>query len=107
MDAPFEHQERPSMSRVFAYCRVSTSDQTTENQALEISAAGFSVSPSRIVSETVSGSVPASSRPGFASLLNRLEKGDVLIVTKLDRLGRNAMDVRMTVERLATRLSGL
>lgn len=95
------------MSRVFAYCRVSTSDQTTENQALEISAAGFSVSPSRIVSETVSGSVPASSRPGFASLLNRLEKGDVLIVTKLDRLGRNAMDVRMTVERLATRLSGL
>ncbi|MBK3844683.1 recombinase family protein, partial [Paraburkholderia aspalathi] len=27
--------------------------------------------------------------------------GDVLIVTKLDRLGRNAMDVRSTVERLA------
>jgi putative DNA-invertase from lambdoid prophage Rac len=30
-----------------------------------------------------------------------LETGDVLIVTKLDRLGRNAMDVRATVERLA------
>jgi putative DNA-invertase from lambdoid prophage Rac len=34
-------------------------------------------------------------------LLDRLEPDDVLIVTKLDRLGRNAMDVRATVERLA------
>ncbi|MBB5413958.1 putative DNA-invertase from lambdoid prophage Rac [Paraburkholderia sp. HC6.4b] len=39
-------------------------------------------------------------RKGFAKLLDRLEEGDVLIVTKLDRLGRNAMDVRATVERL-------
>lgn len=30
-----------------------------------------------------------------------MEEGDVLVVTKLDRLGRNAMDVRATVERLA------
>lgn len=29
-----------------------------------------------------------------------MESGDVLIVTKLDRMGRNAMDVRQTVERL-------
>jgi hypothetical protein len=40
-------------------------------------------------------------RDGFARLVDRLESGDVLIVTKLDRLGRNAMDVRATVERLA------
>lgn len=31
----------------------------------------------------------------------RLEEGDVLVVTKLDRLGRNAMDVRATVDALA------
>jgi putative DNA-invertase from lambdoid prophage Rac len=36
------------------------------------------------------------------TLLNKLESGDVLVVTKLDRLGRNAMDVRATVERLAS-----
>ena len=89
------------MSRVFAYCRVSTSDQTTENQTLEIAAAGFQVTPQRIVTETISGSVPASERKGFAGLINRLETGDVLIVTKLDRLGRNAMDVRATVEALS------
>lgn len=88
------------MARVFAYCRVSTFDQSTENQLREIAAAGFDVAPRRMVAETVSGSVPASERKGFASLVAKLEEGDVLVVTKLDRLGRNAMDVRATVEAL-------
>lgn len=88
------------MSRVFAYCRVSTTDQATSNQIQEIASAGFDVKPSRTITETVSGSVAASERREFSKLLERLEAGDVLIVTKLDRLGRNAMDVRATVERL-------
>ncbi|WP_186083489.1 recombinase family protein [Burkholderia gladioli] len=91
------------MSRTFAYARVSTSDQTTTNQLREIEAAGFSVDKRRVVSESISGSVSADQRPGFAKLLDRMEEGDVLIVTKLDRLGRNAMDVRATVEGLAER----
>lgn len=89
------------MSRVFAYCRVSTLEQTTENQRREIEAAGFAVKPQRLIEEHISGSVAASERPGFASLIDRMENGDVLIVTKLDRLGRNAMDIRKTVEQLA------
>jgi len=89
------------MSRVFAYCRVSTGDQTTDNQVREIEGAGFAVDAKRIITETVSGSVAALERKGFAKLIDRLEAGDVLIVTKLDRLGRNAMDLRATVERLA------
>lgn len=89
------------VARTFAYCRVSTSDQTTDNQINEIESAGFSVEPKRIATETISGSVAAMERPGFSKLIDRLEEGDVLIVTKLDRLGRNAMDVRATVERLA------
>ena len=89
------------MTRVFAYCRVSTADQTTTNQCNEIAAAGFDVKPSRTIAETISGSVAASERKGFSALLGKLEDGDVLVVTKLDRLGRNAMDVRATVEALA------
>jgi putative DNA-invertase from lambdoid prophage Rac len=89
------------MSRVFAYCRVSTADQTTDNQLCEIEAAGFSVDPKRVIAETISGSTAARERKQFARLLDRLERGDVLVVTKLDRLGRNAMDVRSTVESLA------
>jgi putative DNA-invertase from lambdoid prophage Rac len=89
------------MSRVFAYCRVSTADQTTENQRREIEAAGFAIDKRRVIEEAISGSVASAERPGFAKLLDRLEPGDVLVVTKLDRLGRNAMDVRATVEQLA------
>lgn len=87
------------MSRVFAYARVSTVEQLTENQRGEIEAAGYAVEPRRFVEEQVSGSVPASQRPGFVKLLERLERGDTLVVTKLDRLGRDSIDVQQTVER--------
>lgn len=80
---------------------MSTADQTTDNQVREINAAGFAIEPKRVVEEIVSGSVSARERKGFAKLMDRLEAGDVLVVTKLDRLGRNAMDVRATVEALA------
>lgn len=89
------------MSRVFAYCRVSTLEQNNENQRQEILAAGFRIENHRIIEESISGSVKAKERPGFNKLVDRIEPGDVLVVTKLDRLGRNAMDVRRTVERLA------
>ncbi len=88
------------LMRTFAYLRVSTVGQTTDNQLLEIQAAGFVVEPQRVVVETISGSVAAFQRPAFSKLLDRLEPTDLLIVTKLDRLGRSALDVRMSVERL-------
>lgn len=89
------------MSRTFAYARVSRTELTTSNQLEEIKAAGFTVDAKRIVEETISGSTEAFKRPLFAKLVDRLEAGDVLIVTKLDRLGRSALDVRATVEKLA------
>ena len=88
------------MSRTFAYARVSTIEQETENQLQEIKSAGFEVEPHRIVTETVSGSQAIAERKGFSRLLDKMEAGDVLIVTKLDRLGRNAMDVASTVSKL-------
>ena len=90
------------MTRIFAYCRVSTADQTIDNQIQEMAAAGFTVQKGRSITETVSGSVPAMQRKGFLALLNKLEASDVLIVTKLDRLGRNAMAVLTSVDRLAS-----
>jgi putative DNA-invertase from lambdoid prophage Rac len=88
------------MSRVFAYCRVSPADQTTDNQIQDIVLAGFAVQVGRVIAETVSGSVPAMERKGFLALLNKLEPSDVLVVTEPDRLGRNAMDVLASVQRL-------
>ena len=78
------------MSRTFLYSRVSTADQHTANQVQEVKAAGFAVEAQRVIEEVVSGSTSASERKGFSKLLERMESGDVLVVTKLDRLGRNA-----------------
>jgi putative DNA-invertase from lambdoid prophage Rac len=88
-----------SMSRVFAYARVSTVAQLTENQRGEVEGAGYTVTAPRFIEETVSGSVSASQRPGFQKLLERMESGDTLVVTKLDRLGRDSIDVQQTVAR--------
>ncbi|MEZ5646982.1 MAG: recombinase family protein [Burkholderiaceae bacterium] len=88
------------MPRTFAYLRVSTTDQTTENQLAELTSSGFTLERRRVITETISGSVPAKDRPGFRKVLDKMESGDILVVTKLDRLGRNAMDVRSTVEEL-------
>lgn len=89
------------MTRVFAYCRVSTSSQTTDNQIKEINSAGYEVLPSRTIAEAIAGSIAACERPEFKKLMEKLESGDILVVTKLDRLGRNTMDVHRTVEALA------
>jgi putative DNA-invertase from lambdoid prophage Rac len=88
------------MPRSFAYVRVSSLGQTVENQTREIAAAGFAVAPHRVVAETVSGSEAIARRREFGRLLDRLEAGDVLVVTRLDRLGRDAIDVAGTVARL-------
>lgn len=88
------------MSRLFSYVRVSTFEQETQNQIQEIEAAGFKVEPHRVISETISGSRAIAQRPGFSRLMEKMEQGDVLIVTKLDRLGRNAIDVASTVNML-------
>ena len=89
------------MPRTFAYLRVSTAGQTTDNQLQEIKAVGFKVEPRRVITETVSGNVATAQRRGLTRLPDRLEPGDVLVVTKLDRLGRNVMDVGSTVAKLA------
>ncbi|PSW60724.1 resolvase [Photobacterium leiognathi subsp. mandapamensis] len=87
--------------RTFAYCRVSTTEQTTQNQIIAIRQKGYDVSDSRVVSETVSGSVEAMKREQFKMLINhQMETGDMLVVLKLDRLGRDNIDVQNTINLL-------
>ena len=87
-----------AMSRTFAYCRVSTNEQTTENQVMAIRQAGYDIPDNRVISETVSGGVQAMKRKDFANLvINKLESGDKLVVLKLDRLGRDNIDVQQTI----------
>lgn len=86
----------------FAYGRVSTKDQTTENQRLEIERAGYQVDY-WFADEGVSGKSAAAQRPQFAKLLGQIRDGETLVVSKLDRLGRDALDVGGTIKALAAR----
>jgi putative DNA-invertase from lambdoid prophage Rac len=84
-----------------AYARVSTPGQNPENQLAEIEAAGYR--PDATYTDIVSGKAPAAERPEFAAMLAmlaRLRGPRRLIVSKLDRLGRDAADVLATVRRL-------
>jgi len=90
--------------RIFAYCRVSTTEQDVSNQILAIKNAGYDVSDDRIISETISGSTQAMKREQFKLLVqHKLEANDTLIVLKLDRLGRDNIDVQQTIEKLTNR----
>ena len=87
---------------LFGYGRVSTTLQTTENQRIELINAGYQIDY-WFADEGVSGKVCAKQRPKFVELLTKIRDGETLIVSKLDRLGRDAIDVLQTVRHLADR----
>ena len=86
---------------VLAYVRVSTEDQSTEAQR-------HSIAQAHNVEhwyddEATSGATKAAQRSGFAALLKFARKGDTLIVSAIDRLGRDTIDVLETVEALTAK----
>ena len=87
---------------VFGYGRVSTREQTVENQRREVETAGYCIDY-WYADEGVSGKISASQRPQFAKMLGQIRDGETLVVTKLDRLGRDAQDVGATIKLLAIR----
>lgn len=87
------------MTTTIGYVRVSTSDQTIENQKQQIEEAGYKVAK-WFTDEAVSGGIKATDRKGFSDLLNYIREGDTLVVIGIDRLGRNTIDVLSTVETL-------
>ena len=63
------------------------------------------MSDSRVISETVSGSVEAMKREKFKMLINhQMESSDMLVVLKLDRLGRDNLDVQNTINLLTDKV---
>lgn len=83
---------------VIAYTRVSTDDQTCENQRRAIEAR-YNVSKT-FSDDGVSGGIAAALRPAMASLLAYVRDGDTVIVSAIDRLGRDTIDVLTTVQAL-------
>lgn len=89
------------LTTTFAYARVSTAEQHADNQLREIEAKGFA--PNMTFVEVVSGKAAAAQRAEFGKMLDVIGRthGDrLLVVTKLDRLGRDAGDVLATLGKL-------
>lgn len=89
---------------IFGYMRISTQkeQQTTDRQriTLEQYATENGFKFDELIEERISGTIKAESRPQFNDLKGKLRKNDILIITDIDRLGRNADDVIMEFKKL-------
>ena len=92
---------------IFGYCRISTkkATQVTDRQVetLNSYAKENNFVIDEIIEERVSGTVKADNREEYNKLKDKLRKDDVLIVTDVDRLGRNADDVIMELKELKSK----
>ena len=79
---------------IYGYIRVSTDKQTIENQRFEIKefCQSKNIEIEKWISETISATKKLNDRK-FGKLLKKLEKGDVVIVSEISRLGRNLMQI--------------
>ena len=79
---------------IYGYIRVSSDKQTTENQHFEI--VNYSKARELLIDEWIEETISATKKLSdrkFGGLLEKMQKGDILIVTELSRLGRNLMQI--------------
>jgi putative DNA-invertase from lambdoid prophage Rac len=96
---------------VYGYCRVSTLKQASEGESLDVQRRqieGYALMHALtladvMIEEGVSGSVPVEERSVGRALFAKLERGDIVIAAKLDRLFRSALDALKVVESLKGR----
>jgi DNA invertase Pin-like site-specific DNA recombinase len=80
---------------IYGYARVSTDGQSLVAQNAQLHAAGCA----KVYSEKASGA--KTDRVALGKLLLRLKEGDVLVVTRLDRLARSTRDLLNTLDKIA------
>src|SRR5215813_6321931 len=86
--------------KTYGYARVSTNGQDLAAQEAELMAAGCA----KVFKEKVSGA--KTDRPELAKVIRRLEPGDVLVVTRLDRLARSTRDLLNVLDEIDKRGAG-
>ncbi|MCJ1701964.1 recombinase family protein [Rathayibacter festucae] len=92
------------MARLIGYARVSTRQQSTDRQEVDLLAAGIR-RDDLYVDHGVSGA--RASRPQFDRALDALHEGDTLVITTLDRLGRSTQNMLAFADELRGRGAGL
>lgn len=84
--------------QLLGYARVSTAHQSNDAQEDKLLAAG--VDAGQLYVDKLTGSSRREDRPGMTSLLGYAREGDVIVVTGVDRLGRDAAEVLTTIKAL-------
>src|SRR5208337_1552415 len=85
---------------IYGYARVSTDGQSLDAQVKQLRAAGAE----KVFKETASGA--KTDRVQLRRVLDQLEQGDVLMVTRLDRLARSTRDLLNTLAAITGRGAG-
>jgi DNA invertase Pin-like site-specific DNA recombinase len=85
---------------IYGYARVSTDGQSVEAQVRQLAKAGCS----KVFREVASGA--KTDRTQLRKALDRLEAGDVLMVTRLDRLARSTRDLLNTLAAITGKKAG-
>jgi len=85
---------------VFGYGRVSKDESTSLNQQMDIEKALGVKVDHWFEDHAVSGSTKTNSRQGFSKIMSMIKSGDMLVISRVDRIGRRASDVLNTVEGL-------
>ena len=96
---------------VYGYCRVSTLKQANAGESLDVQRRqieGYALMHGLMIAEVlveegVSGSIPVEERPIGGQLFAKLQRGDIVVAAKLDRLFRSALDALKVVESLKGR----
>lgn len=87
--------------QLLGYARVSTDHQSLDQQHDALAAAG--VAADRMYGDKLTGTSTRDERPGLAALLDYAREGDTIVVVGIDRLGRNAAEVMLTIRDLGQR----
>lgn len=87
--------------QLLGYARVSTGHQSLDQQHDALQAAG--VNTERLYGDTLTGTSKREERPGLKALLDYAREGDTIVVVGIDRLGRNAAEVMLTIRDLGER----
>ena len=94
-------------NKIFSYMRISTNKKTQkvdrqQQTIIEYSIKnGFKVD--EFVSDVITGGTKADNRPNYHNMKQQLRSGDTLIISDVDRLGRNADDVIMEIKDLQSK----
>lgn len=89
----------PATGQLLGYARVSTGHQSLDAQTDALNAVGVD----RMWSDKLTGTSTREQRPGLAALLDHARPGDTIVVAGIDRLGRNAAEVMLTIRDLNER----